>query len=248
MFDSTDEVREFRRLNEHNQFYTPVINEVTIGWESETEEKSFTPSYIEDDILSLEESVSEDQMSTTVKMLLRDPEGTYKTWLSRVSLAFDYDWVETISAVGGEGGEGEEGEGEEGEGEAEVNTHHRAMLFMDDISYDEDMPSIEVVCRDGWRRLDEVRLGAVPKGDGKVWTTYIRELLEWSGWDSTKIAFVDQNGNPYTDAVALPESRSGGRTGLSARTGGDLHRLLSADTRGVAPDMVYIDGNGYSPS
>lgn len=247
-FDSADEVEEFRyklQIDVTNQFYTPVINEVTIGWESETEEKSFTPSYIEDDILSLEESVSEDQMSTTVKMLLRDPEGIYKTWLSRVSLAFDYDWVETIPAVGGEGGEGEEGEGEEGEGEAEVNTHHRAMLFMDDISYDEDMPSIEVVCRDGWRRLDEVRLGAVPKGDGKVWTTYIRELLEWSGWDSTKIAFVDQNGNPYTDAVALPESSPGDEPAYLPEPGATFTDFFQQIHEEFAPeDMVYIDGNG----
>lgn len=234
-FDVADEVDTFRyklQIDVTNIFYTPVINEVTIAWESETAAKTFTPSYVEDDILSLEESVSEDQMGTTVKMLLRDEDETYKTWLSRVSLAFDYDWIETIPA-------------EEEEEEDVETTYHRAMLFMDDVSYDEDMPSIEVICRDGWRRLDEIRLGAVPKGDGKVYTTYVQELLEWGGWPSDKISFIDQNGDPYTDATTLPESNDGDDPAYMPEPGATFTDFFQQMHEEFAPeDIVYIDGDG----
>lgn len=230
-FDPADVVDEFRyrlQIDVTDNRYTPTVDEVSISWDTETTSKSFSPSYIEDDIMSLEESSSVDQRNLTVRMVIRDPDGTYESWADRTSIAFDYDWVETT-----------------GDDPPVETTTHRAMLYLDEVSYDKETPALEIVCRDGWRRLDEILLGDVPKGDGKKYTDYVRELLLWGGWPAEKISFVDQNGDPYEDAIELPEANAGSDPAYMPQPGTSFTEFFARLHEEFAPeDIVYIDGDG----
>ena len=202
----------------HNK-YTPVIEDVKLLFGGHTVEKTFTPSYIQDDILSLEESVSGEQGAMEVTMELADDashgDGTYAAWADRASIAFDYDWLDGDTTI------------------------HRAMLYMDSVEYDEESPILRLTARDGWKRLENIKLGGVSKGDGKMYTAYIKELLEWAGWPDDKI-------NIYTDdAFTLPASGGGQDSAWEPRPGVSLADFIRQMHRDFAvQDRMYIDGDG----
>ena len=212
------------QIDTTNENSTPIIEDVTLEFDATEASKTFTPSYIEDDIISIEETESEGQGGRTVTILLRDPDETYKSWRNRYSIAFNYDWVETTL--------------DEEDEEVETTTD-RALVFLEGTSYDEDNKTIEFTCRDGWSRLEKIMLPGASKGDGKQYTDYIEELLLWAGWDPTKIDIYS------TEAPTLPVSYDGEEPAWQPDPGTSLAeyiRSMHADF--ASQDRMTIEGDG----